>query len=41
MWEVMTLGHQPYPARTNIEVLQYVRSGGRLHRPHQNCPEEL
>ncbi|XP_070506789.1 protein sevenless isoform X5 [Chironomus tepperi] len=41
MWEVMTLGQQPYPARTNIEVLQYVRSGGRLSRPNQNCPEEL
>ena len=23
MWEVLTLGQQPYPARTNIEVLHY------------------
>ena len=40
MWEVLTLGQQPYPARTNIEVLQYVRSGGRLERPPQ-CPNDM
>ncbi len=40
MWEVLTLGQQPYPARTNIEVLHYVRSGGRLDRP-DSCPDEL
>ncbi|GAB1609056.1 proto-oncogene tyrosine-protein kinase ROS-like isoform X2, partial, partial [Argonauta hians] len=40
MWEVITYGQQPYPARTNLEVLQYVRSGGRLDRP-DNCPEYL
>ncbi|GCC33430.1 hypothetical protein chiPu_0011899 [Chiloscyllium punctatum] len=38
MWEVMTLGHQPYPARTNLEVLHFVRTGGRLEKP-SNCPE--
>ncbi|KAL5011108.1 hypothetical protein ScPMuIL_013413 [Solemya velum] len=40
MWEVVTFGQQPYPARTNIEVLHFVRSGGRLDRP-ESCPEEL
>ena len=40
MWEVVTFGQQPYPARTNIEVLHFVRSGGRLDRP-DNCPEDL
>ncbi|CAL4065204.1 unnamed protein product, partial [Meganyctiphanes norvegica] len=40
LWEILTLGQQPYPARTNLEVLHYVRSGGRLNRP-PNCPEEL
>lgn len=39
-WEIMTMGQQPYPARTNIEVLHYVRGGGRLDRPI-DCPEEL
>lgn len=40
LWEIMTLGQQPYPARNNVEVLHYVRDGGRLTRP-QDCPEEL
>jgi hypothetical protein len=40
IWEVLTFGQQPYPARTNVEVLQYVRNGGRLERP-VNCPDEL
>mgnify|MGYP000855384320 CR=1 FL=1 len=40
LWEVMTLGQQPYQARSNVEVLQYVRSGGRLNRP-TNCPPQL
>ncbi|GAB6030941.1 hypothetical protein CHUAL_007766 [Chamberlinius hualienensis] len=40
LWEVMTLGQQPYPARTNVEVLQYVRAGGRLDKP-DNCPDDL
>ncbi|XP_058444154.1 protein sevenless isoform X2 [Malaya genurostris] len=40
LWEIMTLGQQPYPARNNLEVLHYVRDGGRLTRP-QDCPEEL
>ncbi|CAG2239895.1 Tyrosine-protein kinase Btk29A,Tyrosine kinase receptor Cad96Ca,Discoidin domain-containing receptor 2,Tyrosine-protein kinase receptor TYRO3,Putative neurotrophin receptor LTRK 1,ALK tyrosine kinase receptor,Tyrosine-protein kinase ABL2,Tyrosine-protein kinase abl-1,Tyrosine-protein kinase receptor UFO,Macrophage colony-stimulating factor 1 receptor,Leukocyte tyrosine kinase receptor,Tyrosine-protein kinase receptor Tie-1,Receptor-type tyrosine-protein kinase FLT3,ALK tyrosine kinase receptor homolog scd- len=40
MWEVLTFGQQPYQARTNIEVLHYVRSGGQLEQP-EHCPEEL
>lgn len=40
LWEVMTLGQQPYPARNNQEVLNYVRSGGRPEKP-PNCLEEL
>lgn len=40
MWEVITYGQQPYPARSNIEVLHYVRTGGILDRP-DNCPEYL
>lgn len=41
MWEVITLGQQPYQGQTNVEVLQHVRGGGRLPRPIQNCTEEL
>ncbi|XP_074032211.1 receptor protein-tyrosine kinase sevenless isoform X2 [Leptinotarsa decemlineata] len=40
LWEIMTLGQQPYPARANLEVLHYVRRGGRLGKP-TDCPEEL
>lgn len=40
LWEIMTLGQQPYPARNNLEVLHYVRRGGRLGQP-TNCPEIL
>lgn len=40
MWEITSLGQQPYPARTNLEVLHYVRAGGRLPKP-LNCPPTL
>ncbi|XP_059177002.1 proto-oncogene tyrosine-protein kinase ROS-like isoform X2 [Physella acuta] len=40
MWEVVTLGQQPYPARTNIEVLHFVRDGGKLERP-EKCADEM
>lgn len=36
----MTLGQQPYPGRTNWDVLNYVRIGGRLKAP-EYCPNEL
>ncbi|XP_015585702.1 proto-oncogene tyrosine-protein kinase ROS isoform X3 [Cephus cinctus] len=40
MWEITSLGQQPYPARTNLEVLHHVRAGGRLPKP-PNCPPAL
>ncbi|XP_076250339.1 receptor protein-tyrosine kinase sevenless isoform X2 [Rhynchophorus ferrugineus] len=40
LWEIMTLGQQPYQARSNLEVLHYVKGGGRLGKP-TDCPEEL
>ncbi|KAM9240253.1 proto-oncogene tyrosine-protein kinase ROS [Leptosomus discolor] len=40
MWEILTLGQQPYPGFSNTEVLHYVRSGGRLESPN-NCPDDL
>lgn len=40
MWEITSLGQQPYPARTNLEVLHHVRAGGRLSKP-LNCPSGL
>lgn len=38
LWEIMTLGQQPYPARNNLEVLHYVQTGGRLHQPVHCSP---
>ncbi|CAH1131270.1 unnamed protein product [Ceutorhynchus assimilis] len=40
LWEIMTLGQQPYQARSNLEVLHYVRGGGRLGKP-TDCPDDL
>uniref|UniRef100_A0A8C3BPL6 Tyrosine-protein kinase receptor n=1 Tax=Cairina moschata TaxID=8855 RepID=A0A8C3BPL6_CAIMO len=40
MWEILTLGQQPYPGLSNMEVLHHVRSGGRLESP-SNCPDDL
>ena len=39
-WEVMTLGQQPYAARTHSQVMRFVRAGGILDRPNV-CPEQL
>jgi proto-oncogene tyrosine-protein kinase ROS len=40
MWEITSLGAQPYPAKSTSEVLHYVRSGGKLMKPVY-CPESL
>uniref|UniRef100_A0A8C6JN91 Tyrosine-protein kinase receptor n=1 Tax=Melopsittacus undulatus TaxID=13146 RepID=A0A8C6JN91_MELUD len=40
VWETLTLGQQPYPGFSNIEVLHHVRSGGKLEFPN-NCPDDL
>ncbi|XP_036024992.1 proto-oncogene tyrosine-protein kinase ROS isoform X3 [Onychomys torridus] len=40
VWEILTLGHQPYPAHSNLDVLNYVQDGGRLEPP-RNCPDDL
>ncbi|KMQ82966.1 proto-oncogene tyrosine-protein kinase ros [Lasius niger] len=40
MWEITSLGEHPYPTKTNEEVLQYVREGGKLPKP-LNCPPTL
>lgn len=33
MWEIMSLGQQPYLTKTNTEVANYLRVGGRLSKP--------
>lgn len=36
MWEICTLGQQPYQARSNMEVLTFVKAGGQLELPKQS-----
>ncbi|XP_025267393.1 proto-oncogene tyrosine-protein kinase ROS-like [Camponotus floridanus] len=40
MWEITSLGEKPYSAKTNEEVVNYVRAGGRLPMT-LNCPSPL
>ncbi|KAL7872797.1 hypothetical protein AOLI_G00118680 [Acnodon oligacanthus] len=40
LWEIMTLGKQPYPAFSNQEVLHHVNTGGILPAPAE-CPQSL
>ena len=38
-WEIMTFGNQPYPGKDNVDVLHFVKSGGRLEPPESCIPE--
>lgn len=40
MWEVMTLGSQPYTGISNVEVLSRLKEGRTPERPHE-CPDEM
>ncbi|OCT80310.1 proto-oncogene tyrosine-protein kinase ROS-like [Xenopus laevis] len=40
LWEVFTMGQQPYPGFSNSEVLHHVRSGQRMDSP-VNCPDDV
>ncbi|XP_068089471.1 LOW QUALITY PROTEIN: proto-oncogene tyrosine-protein kinase ROS [Hyperolius riggenbachi] len=40
LWEIFTLGQQPYQGYSNMEVIHYVRSGQRMDPP-DNCPDDM
>lgn len=40
LWEILTIGNKPYPTMSNIEVMRFVRAGGRLEQPSE-CPPRL
>ncbi|XP_025269966.1 proto-oncogene tyrosine-protein kinase ROS-like [Camponotus floridanus] len=40
MWEITSLGEQPYIGKSNEEVINYVRAGGKLSI-NLNCPSIL
>jgi RYK receptor-like tyrosine kinase len=40
LWEMMTLGQQPYADIDPFEMVAYLQEGYRIAQPH-NCPDEL
>ena len=40
VWEIMTLGQQPYSGMENKEVIEHIRKGGLLDIPSK-CPNEM
>lgn len=40
LWEIMTLGEQPYATLGNNDIMKFIKRGGHLDRPDR-CPEEL
>jgi serine/threonine protein kinase len=40
LWELATYGDNPYSGKENEEVVQFVKSGGRLELP-SNTPIKL
>ncbi|XP_013067527.1 tyrosine-protein kinase RYK-like isoform X2 [Biomphalaria glabrata] len=40
LWEMMTLGQQPYAEVDPFEMTAYLQEGYRIAKPH-NCPDEL
>lgn len=40
LWELTTLGQQPYVEVDPFEIAGYLRDGYRLAQPN-NCPDEL
>jgi hypothetical protein len=40
LWELMTLGQQPYADVDPFEMAAYLREGYRIAQP-MNCPDEL
>ncbi|XP_064401936.1 uncharacterized protein LOC135347802 isoform X2 [Halichondria panicea] len=39
LWEISTMGDLPYPVYTNTEVVQQLRRGHRMPKPHKCSPE--
>ncbi|XP_022801625.1 vascular endothelial growth factor receptor 2-like [Stylophora pistillata] len=40
LWELFTLGGNPYPSISPTEIYQYIKDGNRMERPLE-CPEEM
>ncbi|EJD76761.1 TK protein kinase [Loa loa] len=40
LWEILTLGQQPFSGKNNVQVMSFVKNGGKLEKP-QFCPDEI
>ncbi|VBB28688.1 unnamed protein product, partial [Acanthocheilonema viteae] len=40
LWEILTLGQQPFSGKNNVQVISFVKNGGKLEKP-QFCPDEI
>ncbi|KAM3717158.1 Protein roller-3 [Dirofilaria immitis] len=40
LWEILTLGQQPFSGKNNVQVMSFVKNGGKLEKP-QFCPNEI
>merc|ERR1712100_700844 len=40
MWEVFSVGLNPFSGQSNEDAFRYIRRGGRLTRP-EKCPEDV
>jgi serine/threonine protein kinase len=40
VWEVMTMGRQPYPGMENKQVIEYVKNGGHPEIS-EGCPSQV
>ncbi|KAK6108370.1 Protein tyrosine kinase family protein [Brugia pahangi] len=40
LWEILTLGQQPFSGKNNVQVMSFVKNGGRPEKP-QFCPDEI
>ncbi|XP_031561073.1 uncharacterized protein LOC116297063 isoform X2 [Actinia tenebrosa] len=40
LWEIVTLGGTPYPAKTNRELLNFLKEGKRMEKP-DTCDDEV
>ncbi|VDK61397.1 unnamed protein product [Onchocerca ochengi] len=40
LWEILTLGQQPFSGKNNVQVMSFVKNGGKPEKP-QFCPNEI
>ncbi|CAG9539972.1 unnamed protein product [Cercopithifilaria johnstoni] len=40
LWEILTLGQQPFSGKNNVQVMSFVKNGGKPEKP-QFCPDEI